>query len=80
MSRAAELAAAPDEMIREYPARDSGVIDYAIGKVSVTWRGGESYLCGSCQGNDRWQNAEHKGCAHIARIVKYRAEHSGAEQ
>lgn len=79
MSHATEIAAAADEMIREYPAREeSGYIDYAIGRVSVCYRGGNSYLCGTCQGNDRWQNAEHKGCAHIQRIVKYREEHADA--
>ncbi|MDP9203469.1 MAG: hypothetical protein M3P26_16300 [Gemmatimonadota bacterium] len=76
MSHATEVAAASDDMIRVYPPREgSGYIDYAIGKGSVLWRGGDSYLCGTCQGNDRWANAEHKGCAHIARIVKYREEH-----
>jgi hypothetical protein len=75
MSHATEVRDTPDEMIRVYE-RESGIVDYMIGnRVSVSWRGGESYLCGTCQGNDRWQNADHKGCAHIERIVRYRAEH-----
>ena len=73
MSRATEIAATSDDMIREYPPRQvSGYIDYAIGQVSVCWRGGGDYLCGTCQGNDRWQTADHKGCEHIKLIVKYR--------
>jgi len=75
MSHATELALAPDEMVRVYPPRQSGYIDYGIGKISVCWRGGGTYLCGTCQGNDRYQTPEHKGCAHIQRIVRYRAEH-----
>lgn len=75
MSASQEIASAPDDAIREYPPREvSGYIDYAIGKVSVCYRGGDSYLCGTCQGIDRFQNAEHRGCAHIRRIVKYREE------
>lgn len=66
-----------DDMIREFPPRESGVVDYLIGnKISVTWRGGERYLCGTCQGTNRYQTADHKGCVHIQRIVRYRAEHS----
>ena len=76
MSASQEIAAASDEMIREYAPRESGYIDYAIGKVSVTWRGGDFYLCNTCQGPDRWQSREHRGCPHIKRIVKYREEHS----
>lgn len=75
MSHATEVASASDEMIREYPPRErSGYVDYAIGRISVTWRLGDNYLCGKCQGNDRWQNADHKGCEHIARIVRFREE------
>ena len=78
MSHATEVRDVPDSMIREYPPREvSGYIDYAIGRVSVSWRGGVAYLCGTCQGIDRFQNADHpRGCAHIKRIIRYREEHS----
>lgn len=74
MSRATEIAATDDETIREYPPRASGGIDYALGHVTVSYRAGGSYLCGSCSYPANFQNAEHKGCAHIARIVKFREE------
>jgi hypothetical protein len=65
-----------DDMIREFAPRPSGVRDYLIGrKISVSWRPGDTYLCGTCTGMKRYQNATHKGCAHIARIARYRAEH-----
>jgi hypothetical protein len=76
MSNTTEAPNASDEQIRVYPPRErSGYVDYAIGKLSVTWRGGDLYMCNTCQGPDRWQNSDHRGCKHIARIVRYREEH-----
>jgi hypothetical protein len=73
MSHATEVASSSDAMIREYPPREkTGYIDYGIGRISVTWRLGDMYMCGTCQGTDRWQSGEHKGCAHIQRIVRFR--------
>jgi hypothetical protein len=65
-----------DEEIQQYPPRESGYIDYRIGKTSVCWRGGEYFICGTCQWPDNYQTPEKKGCAHIKRIVRYREEHA----
>jgi hypothetical protein len=66
-----------DEEIREYPPREqSRYVDYKLGKISVCYRGGDQYLCGTCSWPDNYATADHKGCAHIARIVKYREEHA----
>ena len=75
MSASQEIAAAADSMIREFPPRESGIIDFAIGEVSVTYRGDGRYLCGGCSYPDNYRKGEHLGCAHIARIAKYREEH-----
>ena len=75
MSHATEVRDTPDEMIRIIATRENGIVHYAIGRDNtVTWRGGERYLCHTCGGNDRWSSSEHKGCAHIARIIRYREE------
>ena len=76
MSHATEIAATPDEMIRILASREDGIVHYAIGTEStVTWRGADRYLCHTCSGHDRWATAEHKGCEHIQRIIRYREEH-----
>ena len=76
MSHAMEVRDTPDEMIRILATRENGIVHYGIGeKITVTWRGGDRYLCHTCSGNDRWSSADHKGCAHIQRIIKYREEH-----
>jgi hypothetical protein len=64
-----------DEAIQEYSPRETGYIDYRIGKTSVCYRGGEHYRCGTCQWPDNFQTPDHKGCAHIQRIVRYREGH-----
>lgn len=76
MSHATEIAESTDEMIRVMGTRESGIVDYMIGnRVSVSWRGGDSYLCGTCQGIDRYRNAEKRGCEHCQRVAKYREAH-----
>lgn len=76
MSHATAIAATLDEMIQEYPPRErSGYVDYRIGEISVTWRGGGDYRCGTCSWPDNYVNPDkRKGCAHIKRIIKYREE------
>lgn len=77
MSASSEVAATTDIAIQEYPPREvSGFVDYRMGKISVSWRGGEHYLCGTCPWPDNYANPDKKGCAHIARIIKFRAEHA----
>ena len=76
MSHSTEIAASPDDAIYEYPPRESGKIDFRMGKnVSVTFRGGDSYICNTCSWPDNYAKGEHKGCAHILRLIRYREEH-----
>jgi DNA primase catalytic subunit len=77
MSHATAVEHATDDMIRVLGTRERGVIvDYAIGnKISVSYRGEDRYLCGTCQGNNRFRAPGHPGCEHIARIRRYREEH-----
>lgn len=65
-----------DDAIQEYPPRESGYIDFRIGKTSVCYRGGEHYRCGTCQWPENFQTPEHKGCIHIRRVQKFREERS----
>jgi hypothetical protein len=78
MSHATTVAATGDENIKEFPPRASGYIDYLIGsKISVTWRGGDMYMCNTCQGINRYRNATHKGCEHCQRIAQFREDFPG---
>lgn len=76
MSKAGEVLRSGDEMIRELGVREgSGIVDYAIGrKVSVSYRGGGKYLCHTCKYPENYQRHDHKGCAHIQRIQRFREE------
>lgn len=65
-----------DEMIRFLGERPSGIRDYAIGrKITVSWRGGDRYLCHTCV---VVFDGERKGCVHSQRIAKYRAQNEAA--
>lgn len=68
---AGKIAAMPDSSIQEYAPRPSGVVDYRIGNVSVSFRGGRrngrrQYLCHTHVTNN---------CPHTKRIQRYREEH-----
>lgn len=77
MTTTSQITAIGDEHIQEYPPRErSGIIDYRIGKISVSYRGGENYRCGTCEWPDNYRTAEkQKCCARIKRIVQYREDH-----
>jgi hypothetical protein len=67
MSASQEIAASGDDMIRILATREDGIVHYGIGqKITVTWRGGDRYLCHTCVKVD---------CAHVERVRRYRDEH-----
>lgn len=69
---ARRIAALPDSAITEYPPRRiSGIVDYRIGNVSVSWRGlghgkKREFLC---------HTHVTSICPHTKRIRRYREEH-----
>ena len=66
----------PDDFIRELGTRASGIVDYRIGRsITVSYRGGERFLCHTCQGANRYRDKHHKGCAHCVRVARFRDEH-----
>lgn len=66
MSHTSEIKASGDEMIRLLGTRESGIMDYALGnKITVSWRGGDRYLCHTCVKNR---------CVHVDRVAKWRGE------
>lgn len=70
---ARRIAALPDSAITEYPPRRiSGIQDYRIENVSVSWRGlgngkKREFLCHTCIVNV---------CVHTRRVKRYRESHS----
>lgn len=72
----AAVAHSADEMIQVLGTRErSGDVDYRIGRdIHVTWKGGNSYFCHHCRGNDRYQKDDHVGCVHIQRVDRFRGE------
>lgn len=71
----AQIAACADDAIARV-TETSLAVYYRIGKnVTVSHRGRDRWLCHTCNGNDRWQNSEHRGCAHIRRVERWAADH-----
>lgn len=66
---------AADEMIVVVATTGLGTY-YRLGST-VTVRGGsgDHWLCLTCQGFDRYELGQHKGCAHIQRVKKWAADH-----
>ena len=51
---------------------------YRLGN-KITVRGsGSHWLCLTCTGPDRYEQGEHKGCAHIQRVKRWVADHQQA--
>lgn len=69
-----DVKSIPDSMIIELPPRPSGVIDYRLGNVSVSYRGGGKYICMTCKGIDRYRGHISRGCAHCVRVARFREE------
>jgi hypothetical protein len=75
MSHTTDVLRATDDMIVR-GAETSLAVYYRIGqKITVSHRGRDRWLCHTCSGQDRYQNSEHKGCAHIQRAEQWAADH-----
>ena len=64
---ARRILSLPDSAILEYPARPNGDVWYRIENVSVRWRVGDKYFCGT-------PGHGHK-CPEVRRIQRWRKEH-----
>lgn len=71
MSHETEVARANDDTIIFAVETDLGRY-YRLGnRITVRYSGRGFWLCLTCTGADRWQNADHKGCCHIERVERW---------
>lgn len=71
----------PDELIERVKETDLACY-YRIAvtpAVTVTDRVSGTWLCHTCQTQDRWSDDDRKGCVHIQRVKRWAADHPQQE-
>lgn len=75
MTTALAALRATDDMIERGVETALGIY-YRLGqKITVRGGSGDHWLCLTCTGHDRYETADHKGCAHIQRVKLWAADH-----